>query len=69
MGIRPVKKTRQEIQELEMTLEFIRKFHPKFWDRMGEDDICEMIEICHNLFKARPELLAATNNSGVMPVQ
>jgi hypothetical protein len=69
MSVIPVKKTRAEIQELELSLEFIRKFHPKFWDRMNEDDICEMIEICHSLFKARPELLEATTNSGVMPVQ
>jgi hypothetical protein len=69
MGVRPVKRTRQQIEELELSLEFIRKFHPKFWDRMKEDDICEMIEICHALFKVNPELLAATNNPGVMPVQ
>jgi len=69
MAVRKISRPKSEILELEMSLEFLRKFHPKFWDRMNENDICEMLEICHSIFKANPAILAATNNPGVLPVQ
>ena len=69
MSIHKVDLDACEIRELEQALEFMRKFHPRYWDRMSEDEICQMIQTCHALFKVNPALLAATNNSAILPVQ
>ena len=69
MSTHRVNLEKHEVQELEQSLEFLRKFHPHFWDLMDEDEICNMLQITHKIFKANPAILAATNNQAISPVQ
>lgn len=50
-------------------LNFLKKFYPGFWDRVEEQDIVSILEIAQLLFKARPDLIEATNNTRYKPLQ
>ena len=69
MAVRKVKRTQAQVNELEDGLEFMRRYYPQFWERLTEDEICNFLEVTYAIFKANPEILAATNNPGTNPVQ
>ena len=69
MSVRKVKRTQAQLNDLEDGLEFMRRYYPQFWERLTEDEICHFLEITYAIYKANPEILAATTTSGVKPVQ
>ena len=55
--------------EIEGALNFLKRYHPGFWDRVDEKDISDILKISHTLFKTRPEILEVTTNMRYLPVQ
>lgn len=55
--------------DLTAAIEFLRRYHPGFWDRVDEQDIADILKIGHAMFKTRPDLLEATTNLRYLPLQ
>lgn len=63
------KKVSHKTIDLESAMEFLKRYHPGIWDRVEEQDIANILEISHSMFKTRPELLEATTNTRFLPTQ
>lgn len=62
-------KTSHVDMELRQAIEFLRRYHPGFWDRVDEQDIAGILKLSHAMFITRPDLLEATTNLRYVPLQ
>ena len=69
MSVEVKPKVTHETMDLASALEFLKRYHPGFWDRVNEQDIADILKVSHSLFKTRPDLLEATTNTRFTPLQ
>jgi hypothetical protein len=55
--------------ELEMAVEYMKRFHPELWDRVDDVTMIKILHLGQIMFKTQPEIIEATHQQNYLPTQ
>lgn len=56
-------------EDIDDAYNFINKYYPGLWDRVGDEDLVQLLALGYTLFKRNPQILEETTKTRQSPTQ